>query len=55
VALPSSSTQSLRDEERNRAVGRLVIGMDPTGDQATIEVLDERERVLGTGRFGHRP
>jgi transposase len=32
--------------------GRVVIGMDPHKRSATIEVLDERERVLATGRFG---
>jgi transposase len=33
-------------------VGRGVIGVDPHKRSATIEVLDERERVLTTGRFG---
>jgi hypothetical protein len=33
-------------------VGRVVIGVDPHKRSATIEVLDERERVLATGRFG---
>ena len=31
---------------------RVVIGVDPHKRSATIEVLDERERVLATGRFG---
>jgi transposase len=31
---------------------RVVIGMDPHKRSATIEVCDERERVLATGRFG---
>jgi transposase len=31
---------------------RVVIGMDPHKRSATIEVIDERERVLDTGRFG---
>jgi transposase len=30
----------------------VVIGVDPHKRSATIEVLDERERVLATGRFG---
>jgi len=30
----------------------VVIGMDPHKRSATIEVLDERERVLETGQFG---
>jgi len=33
-------------------MGRVVIGMDPHKRSATIEVCDERERVLATGRFG---
>ena len=32
--------------------GRVVIGMDPHKLSATIEVLDERERVLEGGRYG---
>jgi transposase len=33
-------------------VGRVIIGMDPHKRSATIEVLDEQERVLAVGRFG---
>jgi transposase len=33
-------------------VGCVVIGMDPHKRSATIEVIDERERVLAKGRFG---
>ncbi|RKS75735.1 transposase, partial [Motilibacter peucedani] len=33
-------------------MGAVIIGMDPHKRSATIEVLDERERVLATGRFG---
>jgi transposase len=33
-------------------MGRVVIGMDPHKRSATIEVLDDRERVLQVGRFG---
>ena len=33
-------------------MGRVVIGVDPHKRSATIEVVDERERVLGKGRFG---
>jgi transposase len=32
-------------------MSRVVIGMDPHKASATIEVLDEREQVLATGRF----
>ena len=33
-------------------MGRVVIGMDPHKHSATIEVMDDRETVLGGGRFG---
>jgi hypothetical protein len=33
-------------------MAHVVIGMDPHKRSATIEVLDDRERVLATGRFG---
>ena len=33
-------------------MGRVVIGMDPHKRSATIEVLDQREKVISTGRFG---
>ena len=33
-------------------MGRVVIGVDPHKLSATIEVLDDREKVLGGGRFG---
>jgi transposase len=33
-------------------MGRVVIGMDPHKASATIEVLDERERVLHCGQYG---
>ena len=33
-------------------MGRVVIGMDPHKASATIEVLDERERVLHAGQYG---
>jgi len=33
-------------------MGRVVIGMDPHKRSATIEVIDERERVLAKGRYG---
>ena len=32
-------------------MGRVVIGMDPHKRSATIEVIDERERVLAKGRY----
>ena len=33
-------------------MGRVIIGVDPHKLSATIEVLDQRENVLGGGRFG---
>jgi transposase len=33
-------------------MGRVVIGMDPHKRSATIEVIDEQERVLAKGRYG---
>jgi hypothetical protein len=32
-------------------MGQVVIGVDPHKRSATIEVIDQRERVLGKGRF----
>jgi hypothetical protein len=50
-AVPSSPGND-RFEVRRGGVGGVVIGMDPHKLSATIEVLDERERVLGGGRYG---
>jgi transposase len=33
-------------------VTSVIIGMDPHKRSATIEIIDERETVLHTGRFG---
>jgi hypothetical protein len=33
-------------------MGRVIIGMDPHKRSATIEIIDSREKVLGSGRFG---
>jgi transposase len=33
-------------------VGRVVIGMDPHKSSATIEIINDREKILGAGRFG---
>jgi transposase len=32
-------------------VGAVIIGMDPHKRSATIEVINDREKVLGQGRF----
>src|SRR6201991_3779211 len=36
-------------------MGRVVIGMDPHKRSATIEGIDERERVLANGRYSTDP
>ena len=33
-------------------MGRVVIGMDPHKRSATIEVIDDREKILAQGRYG---
>ena len=33
-------------------MGRVVIGMDPHKSSATIEIINDREKVLDTGRYG---
>src|SRR3954453_14520962 len=33
-------------------MGRVIIGMDPHKRSATIEISNDREKVLGQGRFG---
>src|SRR5437762_1914128 len=33
-------------------MGRVIIGMDPHKRSATIEIINEREKVLAQGRFG---
>jgi len=32
-------------------VGRVIIGMDPHKRSVTIEIINEREKVLAQGRF----
>ena len=32
-------------------MGTVIIGMDPHKSSATIEVVDQQERLLGGGRF----
>jgi transposase len=49
-ALPSSLTSGLSD--RGDHMGRVIIGMDPHKRSATIEAIDEHEKVLVQGRFG---
>jgi len=50
VALPASPNDTSRGEEAD--MGGVVIGVDPHKASATIEVVDEREIVRATGRFG---
>ncbi len=33
-------------------MARVIIGMDPHKRSATIEIIDDREKVLTQGRFG---
>lgn len=33
-------------------MARVIIGVDPHKRSVTIEVINERERALGSGRFG---
>jgi transposase len=33
-------------------VGRVIIGMDPHKRSATIEIINDREKILHTGRYG---
>ena len=33
-------------------VGHVIIGMDPHKRSATIEIIDDRERIVDRGRFG---
>jgi hypothetical protein len=39
-------------QEESQHMGRLVIGMDPHKRSATIEGIDDREKVLARGRYG---
>jgi transposase len=48
-ALPSTPISRQVEEEQ---MGRFIIGMDPHKRSATIEVINEREKVLAQGRFG---
>jgi hypothetical protein len=43
---------SRSDKGEEGGVGRVIIGVDPHKLSATIEVLDDREKVLCGGRFG---
>ena len=51
VALPSSPTMT-GSRQRESTVGHVIIGMDPHKRSATIEIIDDRERILDRGRFG---
>jgi hypothetical protein len=50
-ALPSPSTERVCGQDGGGVMGRVVIGTDPRKRSATIEVRDEREILLATGRF----
>ncbi|MGI4896762.1 MAG: hypothetical protein ACRYF3_16785, partial [Janthinobacterium lividum] len=46
----SGGTEGDMDARTTPTTG-VIIGMDPHKRSATIEVLDQRERLLGAGRF----
>jgi hypothetical protein len=48
--MPARRLLSVRDESRY-GVTKVFIGVDPHKLSATIEVVDDREKVLATGRF----
>jgi transposase len=48
--MPASQSLSVRESEYD--VAKVFIGVDPHKLSATIEVVDQREMVLATGRFG---
>ena len=51
VALPTSPSLSVRAQAGAAAWSRSIIGVDPHKLSATIEVVDDHERLLGSGRF----
>jgi hypothetical protein len=53
-ALPSPLTTQWVRTTGGSVVSRVIIGTDPHKRSATIEVRDEREILLATGRFGTR-
>ena len=48
----SAGSLVIAASEQEERLGRVVIGMDPHKHSATIEVMDDKETVLGGGRFG---
>jgi transposase len=50
VAMPTSPSYRI-EEERENAMANVIIGVDPHKLSATIEVVDRREKLLGSGRF----
>ena len=51
VALPSPPVIT-GFQARGKHMGHVVIGMDPHKRSATIEIIDDRQKVLFGGRFG---
>src|SRR6266498_5178484 len=51
-ALPSSPMNPTVLVDGGSTMGKVIIGTDPHKRSATIEVRDEREILLATGRFG---
>ncbi len=50
VAVPASPSLSFR-EMCEECIAKIAIGVDPHKLSATIEIIDHRETVLGSGRF----
>src|ERR1700712_2788925 len=50
VALPTSPSLLERGEAEQH-MNHVIIGVDPHKLSATIEVVDEHEKLLGSGRF----
>ena len=51
IAMPASQSQVVQCARAARVM-RVFIGVDPHKLSATIEVVDDREKVLATVRFG---
>src|SRR5690348_9204961 len=48
---PSHRIEHRREQHMSQQAERVIIGVDPHKPSATIEVVDEREQLLGSGRF----
>ena len=48
---PSTSEQAQAEQQMSQDVEHVIIGVDPHKLSATIEVVDQQEQLLGSGRF----